>query len=51
MRGSSNNNIAEQWLRVPGGPSCPRKTVGGKKISKTAVEEVTFLGTKLISEF
>lgn len=29
----------------------PQEDSGGEKISKTAVEEVIFLGTKLISEF
>lgn len=47
MRSSSNNNIAEQSLRVPGGTGRQQK----KKLSKTAVEEAVFLSTKLNSEF
>lgn len=46
MRSSSNNNIAEQSLRVPGGTGRQQE----KKLSKTAGEEALFLSTELISE-
>lgn len=46
MRSSSNNNIAEKCLGVPGST----ETCQGKTYKKTALEKTNFLSTKLISE-